>query len=188
MANDQQQRDFYRDVARRVVNRAFPKFTPSEKGALMRVVVEEMRKAIVTATGDISDFHMKFGLEYHGPPRFLSDEMTSFRVGFMQEELDEYKSAVYAGDMEKQFDALIDLIYVALGTSYLHGFPFGAGWREVHRANMLKVRAESSEQSARGSTLDVIKPPGWTPPDIYEVLERRKARFRPGGEDTDGLD
>lgn len=170
-------KDFHRDSARRIVETAFPKFTPNDKGALMRVIVRELRDKITSATSDIEDFHVKFGLTYEGPPRQLDEEATKFRVGFMQEELDEYRAAVYAGDLAGQFDALIDLVYVALGTAYLQGFPFGDGWKEVHRANMSKVRAKDVGESKRSSTLDVVKPANFVPPDIDAIVQRRQAYF-----------
>lgn len=67
-------------------------------------------------------------------------------------------------------DGLIDLVYVALGTAHLHGFPWDALFDEVQRANMSKVRATHAEQSRRKSTLDVVKPEGFQPPDIVGVL------------------
>ncbi len=73
--------------------------------------------------------------------------------------------------LAKKFDALIDLVYVALGTAYLHGFPFDLGWRRVHEANMKKVRATNAAQSARNSTHDVVKPPGWTAPTLDDLVK-----------------
>lgn len=76
-------------------------------------------------------------------------------------------------DLPKIFDGLIDLVYVALGTAHLHHFPWAEGFAEVQRANMQKVRAQRAADSTRGSTFDVIKPAGWTPPNIIEVLMRK---------------
>lgn len=136
---------------------------------------------------DIEEFHQHFGLRYDGSPRFLPKEMGMFRTIFMAEELVEYvadkpevlksliQSALVTHDqhppLEKQFDALIDLVYVALGTSYLHGFDFKEGWNRVHSANMKKIRSISSESHyGRGSSFDVIKPPGWTPPVLTDLV------------------
>ena len=121
---------------------------------------------------DIRRFHERFQLEYDGPPRQLEEEMSNFRIEFLMEELDEYINAADAGNLEAQFDALIDLVYVALGTAYLHGFPFQEGWDEVQRANMSKVRAARPEQSKRSTALDVVKPAGWQGPDIAAILEK----------------
>lgn len=119
---------------------------------------------------DIRAFHEKFKLGYNGSPRELEQELGSFRIKFMQEELDEYREAYVRGDLEKQFDALIDLVYVALGTAYLQGLPFQEGWRRVHLANMAKVRAKKKEESKRGSEYDIVKPPGWTAPTFTDLL------------------
>jgi len=121
---------------------------------------------------DIRDFHEKFDLDYNGEPRMLPKELAQFRIRFLKEELDEYIEAVATGDMAKAFDALLDLTYVAMGTSYLHGFPWSDGWIAVHTANMAKIRAERALDSKRGSTFDVVKPRGWLPPDIASILQR----------------
>lgn len=165
------------NFSKSIINEVFPKLNKEEKGTLMRILVRKSREHLTVVTADIRDFHEKFGLEYKGPPRALEPEMSKFRVGFMQEELDEYQSAVYSGDLAGQFDALIDLIYVALGTAYLQGFPFAAGWREVQRANITKERAVSAEQSKRGTAFDVIKPAGWMAPDMDGVLEEHAKKF-----------
>jgi predicted HAD superfamily Cof-like phosphohydrolase len=124
-----------------------------------------------TNYADVAAFHEKFGLPRPTAPTMINGELLAFRIKFMQEELDEYREAIEAGDMPKAFDALIDLVYVAMGTSVLHGFPWQAGWDEVQRANMTKERATSAEQSKRGTTFDVVKPEGWTAPNIEAILE-----------------
>jgi thymidylate synthase (FAD) len=116
----------------------------------------------------VRQFHEKFKLGYEGPPRWIPD-MQEFRTKFMQEELDEYKEAIQDGNMVKAFDALIDLVYVTLGTAYLHGFPMDEGFDAVQEANLLKERVVSKDQSKRDSLFDIIKPEGWVPPE--EKLE-----------------
>jgi predicted HAD superfamily Cof-like phosphohydrolase len=119
---------------------------------------------------DISNFHRKFKLPCPAGPCELDSELKAFRADFMQEELNEYTDACDAGDLEGQFDALIDLVYVALGTAYLQGLPFAEGWRRVHEANMKKVRATEAGQSKRNSTSDVVKPEGWQAPCLKDLV------------------
>jgi predicted HAD superfamily Cof-like phosphohydrolase len=121
-------------------------------------------------TVDIANFHMKFELEYNGPPRELEEKLSNFRFHFMAEELSEYLKSVNKGDLEGQLDALVDLVYVAVGTAYLQGFDFDEAWRRVHDANMKKVRAKTISDSKRASTYDVVKPEGWTPPDLSDLV------------------
>lgn len=147
---------------------------------------------------DIWDFHKKFELQYEGNPRQLDDDLALFRLGFMVEELGEYAAACgfkrigtaleelhnaikkdarwmlkreERRDPVNQLDSLIDLVYVALGTSHLHGFDFDEGWRRVHEANMKKIRTARPEDSKRGSGFDVIKPKNWSPPDLSDLVE-----------------
>lgn len=146
---------------------------------------------------DIEAFHKKFGLEYTGKPRVLPMDIAEFRRKFLTEEVDEYKKASHAAQyrlamldgiqqqlfddddkneerlkahMAEMLDALIDEVYVALGTAYLQGFDVREAWRRVHKANMAKVRAESAADSKRGSKYDVVKPPGWEPPDLSDLV------------------
>lgn len=115
---------------------------------------------------DVFKFHLKFGLEYYGPPRFLPTDMHKHALAAMREEVQEYEDAINLRDLVKAHDALIDLVYFAVGRAILHGFPFREGWDLVQIANMLKERAlPDGSNSKRGFGCDVIKPPGWTPPD-----------------------
>jgi len=138
---------------------------------------------------DIGRFHDKFELKpTEDPGHRLPGDVLKFRIKFMYEELGEYLEAVgmctgsdkvvpnvfadnHKFDAEQAFDALIDLAYVALGTAFLHRFPFNEGWDRVQEANMKKVRASSEEQSKRGSKFDVVKPEGWKPPILADLLD-----------------
>lgn len=123
---------------------------------------------------DINDFSSKFIPDLKPTfPRELPKDMSEFRIGFMQEELDEYIESVKNHDLEGQLDALVDLVYVAIGTAWLQGLPFSEGWDEVQRANMSKVRAENPNQSKRKSKYDVVKPEGWRGPDIKRVIDEQ---------------
>lgn len=124
---------------------------------------------------DVGKFHRRFGIPSSAdtePPHVLDEDVYEFRRKFMQEELDEFRDAWDAGDLAGQADALIDLAYVVFGTAHLMHLPWQALWDEVQRVNMEKVRAPSAESSKRHHHFDVIKPEGWTPPDIEGVLRR----------------
>lgn len=120
--------------------------------------------------GDVEAFHRKYHPEYNGDSsRDLIEERAMQRRG-MGEELEEYDLACTPED---QLDALIDSVYWTLGMAYLQGFDFREGWRRVQEANMLKVRAERANDSKRGSSFDVVKPPGWQPPNLSDLVSRR---------------
>jgi predicted HAD superfamily Cof-like phosphohydrolase len=121
---------------------------------------------------DLEDFHTKFGLEGNAHPGSLNSELQAFRNKFIGEELDEYLKAVYTNDLEGMLDGLVDLTYVVLGTAYLHGFDFNEAWRRVHAANMKKQRVEKASDSKRDSEYDVIKPKGWEPANLTDLVGR----------------
>lgn len=126
---------------------------------------------------DVGDFHEKFELDsvtHHGPgPRHVPPELLQFRLGFLKEELDEFERGVEQDDDCQMADALIDLVYVAMGTAQLMGYPWQDLWRDVQAANMGKVRVQVTtlSDSERGGRWDVVKPAGWQPPDTAGVLE-----------------
>lgn len=150
--------------------------------------------------GAVGEFHRKFGLAASGDggPRLIDDATRDFRLRFLEEELRELRDGYESGDLPKIADALVDLVYVALGTAHLHGLPWPELFAEVQRANMAKercgidhrysgdgkegclrldandarCRAPKSAHSLRGSAQDVIKPEEWRGPDIIEILMR----------------
>jgi predicted HAD superfamily Cof-like phosphohydrolase len=122
---------------------------------------------------DVGDFHARFGVPEAPMAALLDAHTQRFRRKFMQEELDEFRDACADGDLAKAFDALLDLEYVLLGTARMMGLAtvWQAGWDEVQRANMTKQRAaRDGSDSKRGSGLDVVKPAGWTPPDLAPLV------------------
>ena len=121
---------------------------------------------------DLNDFSTKFKLPQMATPTLLSHEDMQFRLSFLMEEWQEIANAQIAGDLEEVFDGLIDLVYVAIGTAWLMGLPFNEGWDRVHAANMEKVRAEHAAdvRSKRKHGWDVVKPEGWKPPVLEDLL------------------
>lgn len=119
---------------------------------------------------DVQAFHQKFGVSMAKVASLLGREAFEFRLKFMQEELDEFNMDHEDGDLHGAADALVDLVYVAVGTALIMGLPWDTLWAEVQRKNMEKERATRADQSKRGSKFDVVKPAGWTPPDHTTAL------------------
>lgn len=119
--------------------------------------------------GDLFEFMEQFGPRYYGPPRSLPPDLAAFRQRFLREEVAEYVLASNSDDRPGQLDALVDLVYVAVGTCYLHGYDFASAWVRVHEANMRKERAPESE-----GKWGVVKPLGWTPPDLTDLTIARE--------------
>ena len=124
--------------------------------------------------GDINRFHNKFGFKKNekvGIPD--NNELVNFRTSFLMEELAEYTQAITKKDDAAALDALIDIVYIALGTAWLFNLPFEKGWNEVQKANMSKLRSKIKSLK-RGTTYDVIKPKDWIAPNIEKIVEEEK--------------
>jgi predicted HAD superfamily Cof-like phosphohydrolase len=112
---------------------------------------------------DMQDLHTKFGV--NSVVREFDKEklkkFLEFRVNFLQEELNELKSANNADDV---VDALIDLCVVAIGTLDAYDVNPYEAWDRVHAKNMEKeVGIKASRPNPLGLP-DLIKPKGWVAP------------------------
>lgn len=129
---------------------------------------------------DVCEFHKKFEIPIEKYPAFPSKELLEFRMKFLREEVNEFDEAVKEGNIVKAFDALIDAVYVAIGTAVIMNLPFEKGWDIVHSANMTKIRAKNASQSKRGTAFDVIKPSNWIAPDmmLHSLLLKREYELK----------
>ena len=111
----------------------------------------------------MNDMHAKFGVR-EVVSKMDANKLTEFlefRIGCLQEELDELKAAQNGDDA---VDALIDLSVFAIGTLDLFGIDAEMAWNRVYAANISK---EVGIKEARPNPLglpDLIKPEGWTAP------------------------
>lgn len=126
-----------------------------------------------------------------------SRSTAALRVRLMAEELGEIIEAIADEDVTAYADGLADLVYVTVGSAVQCGIPLPEVWQEVQRANMSKfptcedcqgcgkrlraldlepIECDSCKGLGRVVLRDaggkVMKPPGWTPPDIAGVLAR----------------
>lgn len=133
------------------------------------------RRLHPTAYQRVKVFHDRFGLSNASRPIQLPADMMIGRVEMILEELMEFLRAYRHGDLAGQADALIDCEYFLLGTGAHMGLPWDEIFDEVHDANMRKEPQGHAGTSKRRNKLDVIKPPGWEPPNIEAVLARHGA-------------
>lgn len=96
-------------------------------------------------------------------------ERVELRRDILREEWRETDEAMARGDMIELADGLADIIYVAVGTALEFGIPLDRVWAEVHRSNMAK-RDPATGMVRRREDGKVLKPEGWTPPDIAAAL------------------
>ena len=66
-------------------------------------------------------------------------------------------------------DALIDILVVTIGAIHSMGADAEGAWNEVMRSNLDKIDPESGTVLKRGDG-KVLKPEGWTPPNLDPYL------------------
>jgi predicted HAD superfamily Cof-like phosphohydrolase len=141
---------------------------------------------------DVTAFHRALGQPVGGPaPAVPPEARVRLRMRLIAEEFFETMAACTANapalkrlgeiehllkelievapisvDLPALVDGLCDLDYVVEGTRVEAGVCGAAVHAEVHRANMAKAHGP---KRADGK---VLKPEGWTPPDIETVLRR----------------
>ena len=135
-------------------------------------IFEDMDKD--TLLKDIDSFHKKYKFEKNEKVGIPDDnELVNFRTSFLMEELAEYTQAITKKDAAGALDALVDIVYIALGTAWLFNLPFEKAWKEVQKANMSKIRAKD-QTGKRGTKFDVIKPKDWKAPNIERIVEEER--------------
>ena len=122
--------------------------------------------ATVSVARDINNMHAHFGV--HEALRSLTKEQliefVSFRLKFLQEELNEGLKALEEKSAEELVDSMIDLAVVSVGTLDLFEVNFDLGWTEVLEANLAKEAGVNPTRPNKFGLPDLIKPEGWTAP------------------------
>lgn len=117
-------------------------------------------------------FHETYGLPVKDRPDLSDPKTNQLRINLLQEELDELKEALAAGDAVGALDALTDLQYVLDGAYLsfgLHALKHTA-FAEVQRSNMSKLGADG-KPVRRPEDGKILKGPNFTPPDLKGIVE-----------------
>jgi predicted HAD superfamily Cof-like phosphohydrolase len=92
-------------------------------------------------------------------------------LNLIDEEHQELQEAVEANDLTEQLDALIDILVVTIGAIHSAGFDAEGAWKEVMATNFAKIDKETGRVRKREDG-KVLKPQGWTAPDLKGYLTR----------------
>ena len=88
----------------------------------------------------------------------------------IKEEVAELMAAERANNPVEELDALIDILVVTIGAIHSMGADGEGAWNEVMRSNFAKIDPETKRVIKRGDG-KVLKPQGWTPPDLKKFLK-----------------
>lgn len=119
---------------------------------------------------DVLKFHEAFDLPISKTPNLPDMQERELRGKLLTEEFREYIEAENDNDLVEIADALADIIYIACGTAISYGIPLDKVFKEVHRSNMAKLVDGKVLRREDGK---VMKPEGWTPPNINKILFKK---------------
>ncbi len=128
--------------------------------------------------GYVKLFHDKFGHPMAEEPTVIDKKRALSRAKWMNEEVSEF---LIADDIYEQADAMIDLIYFALGTMVEMGLEPDELFEIVQQANMAKLWPDGKPHYTPKDG-KVIKPEGWEDPApklracIDRIIEAKKAK------------
>lgn len=126
-----------------------------------------------TFVQDVIEFNRDLlGIEQRTPAMMSVEEHTHLTMA-LQEELKEFNDAVVEGNVVGAVDALIDLMYFAIGGLWKLGLShmqIVLSMRAVHTANMLKRKGKVAKRYTGAA--DAVKPEGWVAPEelIRQIL------------------
>jgi len=120
---------------------------------------------------DVHEFNNMIGVPRKVKARRLSMERYVFATVALTEELNEFEES---GTFDDDVDALVDLIYFAVGRLDEMGVDFHDAWNQVHAANMRKKPGVTK----RGAACDATKPEGWIAPN--HTYQMDQLAWKPG--------
>ena len=82
---------------------------------------------------------------------------------------EEFKELQEAPNDIETLDALIDILVVTIGAIHSMGADGEGAWKEVMATNFAKIDKETGKVRKREDG-KVLKPIGWTPPDLKQFI------------------
>lgn len=146
-------------------------------------------KPTQTIQQQVIEFHQAMDQPIAPYPQIIADDRVRLRAKLIAEEFFETMRAMFLDDsmveaeeavrltiefapvrvdLVELVDGLADLAYVIEGTHLELGVDSQSIAEEVHRSNMAKVGGPTSPEGKK------LKPEGWTPPKIAQLLEMQK--------------
>jgi predicted HAD superfamily Cof-like phosphohydrolase len=118
----------------------------------------------------VAEFQVATDQSVNLEPTLLSIKESNLRYELMAEENKEYFAAVVQKDKIEIADALVDQMYVLLGTINSHGLQsvFLEAFSRVHENNMTKVGPDG--KVLRDASGKILKPSGFKAVDLTDLI------------------
>ena len=119
---------------------------------------------------DVYDFHEKFGCHIENKPKVATEQIRELRWNLIEEEYGELESAITTENLPQIADAIVDSIYVLIGTAISYGIDLRPIWDAVHVSNMNKVGGGERSDGK------ILKPGDWVAPDVESLIKEQQRR------------
>jgi predicted HAD superfamily Cof-like phosphohydrolase len=83
---------------------------------------------------------------------------------------EEFNELVASKTKVDDLDALIDILVVTIGAIHSRGVDAEGAWKEVMRTNFAKIDRDTGKVRKREDG-KVLKPQGWTPPELAPFVK-----------------
>ena len=122
----------------------------------------------------LKEFHKAFNLPMRDKPEIISLDEFRCRHNLIHEEIDELAKAHNEGDLIEVADAIIDSLYVLIGTAVQFGLAdkLPQMFDEVHRSNMSKLDVNGNPIFRADGK--VMKSELFSPPRLSQILTSLK--------------
>ena len=119
----------------------------------------------------VSEFHKAFNVPIIDTPKLPSVQRCKLRHDLLQEEVNELYDASKFGDVVEVADAIIDCLYVLLGTAVEYGLSriLEKCFDEVHRSNMSKLGLDGNPVVRHDGK--VLKGENYSPPNLKQYFD-----------------
>jgi predicted HAD superfamily Cof-like phosphohydrolase len=121
----------------------------------------------------VKEFHTAFNLPQRSNPTIIPSGEFKCRHDLLQEEVDELFTAYNNNDIIEVADAIIDSIYVLIGTAVQFGLAdkLWLMFDEVHRSNMSKL--DENGKPVMREDGKVMKSNLFTPPNLKSIIANK---------------
>lgn len=121
----------------------------------------------------VREFRHTYELKVRELPSMLTKRDYDLHYKLGKEELNEYLDACEEGNMIEVLDALVDRMYILLGTILEHGMQdvFDDAFAEVHSSNMSKLQDGEVLKRDDGK---ILKGKDYFSPDLFKILKRNE--------------
>jgi predicted HAD superfamily Cof-like phosphohydrolase len=119
----------------------------------------------------IKEFHSVYKLPMRNKPAIIPEKEFTLRHRLLIEEVRELQDAWEENDIVEVTDAIVDCIYILLGTAVTFGIAdkLKECFDEVHRSNMSKLDENGNPLYREDGK--VIKSKLFSPPDIKSIID-----------------